>query len=797
MRITENKGRYIFPLLLIVIVALIYSRVIFSSELPGGPMSDTEHQGYPFLSFVSGCLDEGHFPHWNPTIFCGTPFYSSFSMPLFYPVRGLLLLVCGAESFARFTFPMHVFLGGLFAFLFLGSIGVGKTGRIFGALAFAMGAYSNTLFYAGHGSKVICWSYLPLLLYSAEKWMRTRRLSFIGIGGLALGMQALASHPQIMMYSFGTTMFWAFWRALESKKNRGKKSLFAVIGLTSILVLGLLIGAVQLLPGYNFSRNSTRGEGLDLRTSASYSLPPEESLVMLFPHVFGYRHGFPDSEISNIPVYWGRLGLRLSSEFIGVTVFLMALSALFLSPRKTVIPFLVIAVIGLVIAWGGYTPVYGILYRVIPFFRKLRAPHMAMFIPTAILPLLAGIGVDSLSGGGISVKKSGKLLWVMGLFAGLCLFLGLSAGALIRSAQEGWWSRTGLSASAFPAVVSQRINLARTDFFMAATVAIFIFLLTHILLKKQKPGNILIGLLIPVMAFELIPLNRDFQYFLPQSRIESIYQENETLTEEAGAGRVFPGGNDLIPAGLLSVSGYHAARTRIADRMLGFLQTGDLIQSFSIIRQTSVSVFQLNGYIASYENLRTEILDYLSSEGNDELELYFSESVPSHPLPRFFFPENLEIVSEAEMETAAGLSYARDSITLITELPAGLNKNQGSDGLVQLVSETPNSLLFETRRNEPGMLVITDMWYSRWKATVDDEEMEIHRVNFWQRGIAVPAGSHIVKLWFDGSDVAVGGVISVLGLLIAFALVLFERIDRLKSRFKKAGFIKHPAGEQQ
>lgn len=74
------------------------------------------------MTFTEESLREGHLPHWNPYVFCGIPFYSSFSAPVFYPVRGLLLLLAGTEVTVRFLFPIQMLLGGLFAWMFLGSI---------------------------------------------------------------------------------------------------------------------------------------------------------------------------------------------------------------------------------------------------------------------------------------------------------------------------------------------------------------------------------------------------------------------------------------------------------------------------------------------------------------------------------------------------------------------------------------------------------------------------------------------------------------------------------------------------
>jgi len=198
--------------LLGLLALLVYWPVFTSPLLPGGDLSDTVHQGYPFLAYTDASLRQGELPLWNPLVFCGVPFYASFSAPVFYPLRGLPLLLFGPEVSVRFLFPVHLVLAGFFAWLLLGSLGTSREGRFAGAAAYCLGAWANTLFYAGHGSKVICWAFLPLLLYAVTRFMTTRSAKWIGLGALAVGMQGLSSHPQMMIYSGGMAVVFALWR---------------------------------------------------------------------------------------------------------------------------------------------------------------------------------------------------------------------------------------------------------------------------------------------------------------------------------------------------------------------------------------------------------------------------------------------------------------------------------------------------------------------------------------------------------------------------------------------------------
>jgi len=771
MKFLERRGALL--LLLPLAVLLVYSNIFTSARLPGGDLSDTVSQGYPFMTFTEESIREGHLPHWNPYVFCGIPFYSSFSAPVFYPVRGLLLLLGGTEVTVRFLFPIHMLLGGLFAWMFLGSIGTSRWGRIVGALAFAMTAWSNTLFYAGHGSKIICWSFLPLLLYSVERWMRTKRGIFIALGGSAIGVMALASHPQMLLYSAGAAVIWAGFRAFSSgvglKRGIGR----AAAGIAVIILLGGAIGAVQLLPGYNFSAESSRGEDLSLDRAASYSLPPEESLTMLFPHLFGYRHGFQGSTLSGVPLYFGRLGLRLSSEFVGVSIFLLALAAWFGTDRRYRWPLLAIAAAGLLISWGGYTPIFGLLYRIVPVFRKLRAPHMAAFLTTSAIALAAGPGFDAVFRGDRLRQK--RLLIGLGGFIGACLLVFLFSGTLLKGLQSGWWRNAGIpGGTGYASIVGRRISDAAPDFLKAAGAATVLAGMIHF--RKKLAGDLAIpGLILVLIAgLELIPVDRDFQVFLNTTDAEDVFSVPDGLADETGSGRLLQGGNEFVQSRIRSVSGYHAAKPAVVENLQLLMNTGGV----PAFRQTAYTILQAENSFMTYAQVRETVLQQAlatDSSMSDELEIL----LPSTPLPRAFFAESWVILDENETLEALALGSDPARVTILDSDP-GLLSSWALPGEAVLTEDGSESVVIRTENSEAGLLVLADTWYPRWRVTVDGEEAQLLRANYWQRAVAVPAGVHEVEFSFDSSDVGTGLLISLIGLAGALALVLTDLLVRRK-----------------
>ncbi len=725
---------------LVVLAIVTYWPVFSTGRLPGGEMSDTVAQGYPFFSHTAQRLSQWELPLWNPYILCGTPFYESFSAPVFYPLRGIPMVLFGPETAIRFLFPLHMVLGGVFAWLLLKAMGTSRWGSLAGAWAYAAGAWANTLFYAGHGSKIICWAWFPLILWAVLGFSSTRRARYIGIGGLAVGMQGLSSHPQMMLYSAGAALIMALFRT----DKPAIRSLGRNLGGTfAILALGGLVAAVQLYPGYVFSGYSSRGADLSLDRAASYSLPPEETLTMVLPGMFGLRHGFSDSTVNGVPVYFGRLGLRLSSEFMGVAFFLLGMAGLLKGgTRRSRFSLAAIALCGMIVSWGGYTPVFQWLYRLLPVFRKLRAPHMAAFLTTSAIALSAGPGFDAL------FLKQGRAWKTFAIISVAFLILLLGARPVSEALQSSWWARSGVQdTSPYGAIVSARAALLSSDFLRAFLVSGTLSLLLFMRWRNTGKAFYYGSAVLLISALELIPFNGRFQVYLPSTSIEAMFPDSPLLEEMAGEGRVFPGGNHLIPLEIRSVTGYHAAKTAENETLLDMVAQG----SPWVLRNTAMTAFASEQGAASWDQVQPLLAEEV-------------QGFPADPMPRAFLARS--VVAGDQEEGFSGLQPQLRTIVENTPMVY-----DGAFGQAEITIDLPELVSVSTSAGMESFLVLADTWYPMWRATIDGEETPVYRANGWMRAVKVPPGEHTVEFTYDTSHVRTGGLASLAGVLVATLLV--------------------------
>jgi len=103
--------------------------------------------------------------------------------------------------------------------------------------------------------------------------------------------------------------------------------------------------------------------------------------------------------------------------------------------------------------------------------------------------------------------------------------------------------------------------------------------------------------------------------------------------------------------------------------------------------------------------------------------------------------------------------------TALVEAPTGTNLSTGAtSGSAEVTRHEPNRIDVKTVSNSPAILVLSENHYPGWRAYVDGQRVDIVRVNYNQRGVALPAGSHVVEFVYRPKSVLLGLFISLLTL---------------------------------
>ncbi len=186
---------------------LVYAIAVLMLAYPalgGGflvnPHSDQYIAGYAFRDYAAQYMrTHGGFPLWNPYLYGGMPYVAAMHGDIFYPTF-LLRLVLPTDVAMTWSFILHVFLAGVFAYVFLRACGVGFYGALVGGLAYMMGGNVAGLVSPGHDGKLYISALLPLTLLLVLRGVHDGRRWAWGALALVVGLAVLSPHPQLLQY---------------------------------------------------------------------------------------------------------------------------------------------------------------------------------------------------------------------------------------------------------------------------------------------------------------------------------------------------------------------------------------------------------------------------------------------------------------------------------------------------------------------------------------------------------------------------------------------------------------------
>jgi hypothetical protein len=109
------------------------------------------------------------------------------------------------------------------------------------------------------------------------------------------------------------------------------------------------------------------------------------------------------------------------------------------------------------------------------------------------------------------------------------------------------------------------------------------------------------------------------------------------------------------------------------------------------------------------------------------------------------------------------------------EMPALSGGELTAESTARITEYEPNRLVVETRAPQATVLVVSEMFYPGWEATVDGAAARIHLTDFLLRGVALPAGAHRVEMRYRAPAARNGAIISACTLVGLCLLVIFDR----------------------
>lgn len=743
---------------------VVFNRVL----LPGAMLFGTDyvagaHMSREFVREVVGGLHQ--IPLWYPSVFGGIPYVDAVAGDLFYPSSMVLRLFMPAHQMTAWNYFLHLLLAGAGTYLFLRSLRLSGAASFLSGLAYMFTGSIASLIYAGHDGKIIVSALLPWLLLAIDRSSRTRKLVWGLFGGMVIGLALLSPHVQMSYYLllagflYGLARMWVLWR---DGRQKGNIIRLAGLGL-AMLAVGFGLYAVQALPLQYYLKFSPRGQDKGYAFATSYSMPPEEVVNAVWPEFSGLLD--KDSDQGPTHLYWGRRDLKLHTEYVGVIPLLLATIGIVYSRRKRLKLFLCgLAGFALIVAFGGFTPLYYLVYYLIPGMSKFRSPAMIFNIAAFSVIGLSALGAEALLDGTEKPRLKKGLLIAMGA--------GLLFGLVFSAAREGMVNL--LSAFAAKGWGQQALWNSHPEMVKGYWLAFLLFLAGTALIwllvsRRIKPQAwaVLTGVLV---FLELWRVDARFMKVVSPQDYFTRDQVVESLLRDQDLYRVWPlqvhqQGNYLTLFGLQTVGGEHPNPLKRYNEFVG-TDPKRLLPDFHNLVQSP----QLLNILGVKYLLMQQPVDFPQFVLHDScyggrVRIYRNTGA----LPRAWLVGGCEVVADdkALIERLKSQSFDPRTTVVLEQIPEGFASRGQPQGLVEVDSYRPNVVEFRVEADRPALLVMSDNWYPAWKAYVDGAEAPVYRADYTFRAVPVPEGAHRVEFRYRSGVFETGRALSLATALLA------------------------------
>jgi len=694
--------------------------------------NDLGNYHLPLRLFYARCLATGENFTWIPNLFCGFYLHGEGQVGMYHPLHFVLYYALPLDTAFNLellsSYPFM--LAGMF--LFLRRWEMRRDAALLGALVFAFSGF-NLLHYI-HIQVIAIVAHIPWLLLTLDGVLRqsNRRKASTHLLGFILltGSQLLLGAPQFVFFSVLVELLYAL--LIFRRWASGWR--IAVVGMG--MVLGVLVGCVQLVPTLDALRHSERHD-----TSAEFrytnSLHPANLAQLLSPYLFNQRF-YPQETSTSIEGSTHEFGLYNGAVTVALILFLLTRWKHLGERRLLLRGVLILSGVAIVLALGRYGLLYSIQLQ-IPLAGVFRCPSRYIVLVHLAMAVGAALSFEHIAGMVRRRERAGLAdLWPLSIgVAGSVL---LTIGALFLATERG----SRLSAALYVA----------------------------------SPAHALLGTVLALFAAGLVATAaRGSRYALLGIVLFAVADQGSY-------------GLSFIREKPPTAGGTHRGEGWMTLRTFGDLL--DPPRGVDCPRiETWQNAFLVKGYrlCGGYAGLPpARQLDYTRPASlrvagvgwkrerrrfrkGKRMFVEFTpwERVPE-PLPR------ARLVARTIVSANPREDIEKIDIRTAALVSENLSVEGGSPGQAMIRHEHPGEITIETVADSRQLLVVSESYHEGWRASVDGQSGRVHRVYGDFMGCVVGPGKHEVRFRFRPSSLVIGKQLSLAGLVLAVILFAGVRL---------------------
>lgn len=843
--------KQVLPHLVAVATFLLLSVILTKPALEGKAVQQSDVIQWKAMAQQSFEFKEkyGHFPKWTNSMMSGMP---TFQIAL-GPKDPMNIHLGYVHDILTMGFPkpvFYLFIAALCFYLLCIVIGLNPWVSIFGGIAYAYCSYDPVLIAGGHDTKLLSMAYAPAVLAGIQ--MIFKRKYWLGsalllVSGILLLWQL---HQQIVYYTLLMAVFMTIPFIIKCFKEKAIKHL--VMSAALCVVIGaIMLGTIAMIywPTYEFSKETMRGGrseltqkdkknetkgGLDKDYAFQWSYGKAETMTMLVPNAFGgssseglgenskaievlqenaatLPQGFAQQVAQSSPLYWGELLSTQGTVYMGAIVCLLFLFGAFLSKNEHKWWLVAITLFGIILAWGkNFEAVNYFLFDHLPFYKKFRAPSMALVIPQLSMALLASIFLDEFAKNTDKEKLkqlfkkclyiTGGTIAVLAMFYFFAGFTNEATNELRKNINDALQGKgTDFTRSYFSALKTDRQafyagDMWRTIGFLLAGIALIFFY------AKQwiKPW-ILYAAMIVLCTIDLFGVARRYlkeENFVEPADLEAAYTDTRAdiqLKSDTGYYRIV---NLASPSGdgrysLTMSTAFNDAIASYKHNNIGGYSPAKLGLYQDLIERQIYNNIQAWGTDPmardSFQVLNMLNMKYVIVPDRNDARQNMAMQNPFAMGPCWLVKE-VKFVKNADEEMNALNAFDPVQVAFVDEkfkAAVPFTPVYDSAAYIKLLWNKNDEIRYEFNAAANQFAVFSEVYYPLgWKAYIDGKETSYCKTNYALRGLAIPAGKHTIDFVFDPGSVRVGEKVARYANILSVLVVLLCLFMAWKSRKK-------------
>lgn len=602
----------------------------------------------------------------------------------------------------------------------------------------------------GHDAQVLADALLPVMALAtwaivAADGPRARLAAPLGLA-LALGLQCLGGHPQILVYSAALVLLFAVQQAWTRRRWS------RLVPWGAAVALGAAIGAAAWWPALLYSALSSRGggeaPGVAMAVVQKYSLGWRDLVAFVWPQAVGFGG----------VTYWGDLQVTDYSPYLGAVAVALALLGLRRGRTDATALFWWVALVAAAVFSLGATlgPVFEYLHRHVPLWSRFRVPFYVLVWACLALALLAARGLSLAGAPGASetapaaARPPRALLVTLGVVALLGLALAFPLAPLYSAL-------AAVTRPAFPEATQAAtarmagLDLALRALLVAAAVALLAW--TRAGRAWARPA------LVALVALDLASVAAP-ALWRGTGHAAAIAPPSPPALARLAAGtphlRAYSGRVKPIEVESFALKRYPEPYTNFWVSWRARSLTGNhgafpaawrpamehqLTRYQTVLRAWGVGWLDLDaGAPDSVPGMRKVAADAHGPVYALERALGRAYAVTDVvPLP--------DADACARAMSLPGFDPASVAVTTSSAVAGSYPGSAGTE--IRWLKDEPEEIVLEVDAPARAFVVVADSHFPGWRAWVDDVEADIAPVNLLVRGVAMPAGRHRLTMRYE------------------------------------------------